>query len=437
MFSELERISNRGARSLTASLVLGSAIAFTGAVIMGVTGQKNETAYKIAVYSSLLGMGAGALVGASVSPKARTMPTSAPDSNSKIWRDWRNFVVARKVKESEEITSFYLQPQDGAELPDFLPGQFLTIKLDIPGQAKPVIRTYSLSDYNPPFRQYRLSIKKEPAPPGLDVMPGLASNFLHDNVNEGSIISAKPPSGKFTLDVSSPLPVILVSNGVGITPMISMAKAIAKNNPKRLVWFFHGARDGSFHAFREEVKALSEQNPNLKIHYAYSRPRPEDEGHYNSTGYVDSELIGKTIGDLNGQYFLCGSPSFMDSIRAGLKNLGVADEQVFFEMFSKPKKSGSEIKAVEISQAEGTEVVFNQSGKTAIWPDDGDNILEFAEANGLNPSYSCRQGICGTCECAIVEGEVEYTETPTAEVKQGSVLICIAKPKGKSVVLEL
>jgi ferredoxin-NADP reductase len=360
------------------------------------------------------------------------------ETESTIWKDWRDFVVVRKVKESEEITSFYLQPADRGDIPTFQPGQFLTIKLEIPGQARSVIRTYSLSDYAEPHAYYRLSIKREPMPPGLDVMPGVASNFMHDQVPEGSVIPAKPPSGKFILDVQKSLPAVLISNGVGITPMISMAKAVTRLNPDRPLWFLHGARDASFHAFREEVSAIAAQNPNLTVHYAYSRPRAEDAGHHHSVGYVDTALIQSLVMQ-DAEYFLCGSPPFMEAIRAGLRAANVPESRVFFEMFTKASKSTSDRPLAEVNgnNIETAAIVFAQSNQTIAWSADADSLLEFAEANGLNPPYSCRQGICGTCECKLLEGEVEYQTTPTATVEDGSVLICIAKPKTANVVLDL
>jgi uncharacterized protein len=340
------------------------------------------------------------------------------------------------VKESGEITSFYLKPEDGDEIPSFQPGQFLTIKLEIPGQAKPVLRTYSLSDYPEPCDTYRLSIKREPAPRDLDVPPGLSSNFMHDRVQEGSIIPAKPPSGKFVLDVRKSIPAVLVSNGVGITPMIAMAKACSRLNPSRPIWFLHGARDGRYHAFRDEVLNLTEQNPNLQVHFAYSRPRPEDEGQFHSTGYVDTALI-QSLASQDAEFFLCGSPPFMNAIREGLQSWGVPDDRVYFESFMKartaPAASVSPLPALD----ERAEIVFAKSGRTLTWESEHDSILEFAEANDLNPDYSCRAGICGTCMCRILEGEVEYQEEPTAAIAEGSVLICISKPKTARVVLEL
>jgi ferredoxin-NADP reductase len=344
--------------------------------------------------------------------------------------------VIRKVKESEEITSFYLQPEDREFIPSFQPGQFLPIKLDIPEQPKPILRTYSLSDYPAPCDYYRLSIKRESAPAHLNVPPGVASNFMHEHINEGSVILAKPPTGNFILDLQKSLPAVLISNGVGITPMVSMAKAVTHLNRDRPLWFFHGARDGRFHAFRDEISQIAAQNPNLQIHFAYSRPRPEDRGQYHSEGYIDVDLLRSLITE-DAEYFLCGSPPFMDSIRQGLREHGIPDHRVYFEMFSKaPPTQSSQFVTVR-TVAGGAEVVFQQSGKTESWQDTADNLLEFAEDQGLNPPYSCRQGICGTCECRLLEGEVGYSAPPTAAIAEGSVLICIARPKTNRVVLDL
>ncbi len=446
MFESLGRIQNPLARSATAAFTVLSVTAIAASVTLGVTKAKDESAYKTALYFSLAGAGFGALFGLVYTKKGEQYNTiqasqekpSTQSIETTDWKDWRNFIVVRKVQESEEITSFYLQPEDKEDIPNFQPGQFLTIKLDIPGQTRPVIRTYSLSDYPEPCDYYRLSIKREPMPPGLDVMPGIASNFMHDHVHEGAVIPAKPPSGKFILDVNQTVPAVLVSNGVGITPMISMAKAATRLNPTRPMWFMHGARDGRFHAFRDEVEAIAEQNPHLTIHFAYSRPREDDTGHYHSTGYVDIDLIRSLVMQ-DAEYFLCGSPPFLESIREGLKNAGVPASRVFFEMFTKAGRTTAERPFVEAANHKlgETEIVFAQSNKTITWQVDADNLLEFAEANDLNPPYSCRQGICGTCQCQLLDGEVEYQTTPTAEIEAGSVLICISKPKTSRLVLDL
>jgi uncharacterized protein len=450
MLTSLGRIQNPWVRSLTAAITAGAVVTMAAAIALGVTSAKENTgkeniakedaAYRAALIAAFVGAGCGAVFGL-------VYPTKSNPPDRATWKDWRNFVVVRKVKESEEITSFYLRPEEGGDLPKFQPGQFLTIKLDIPGQPKPVIRTYSLSDYAEPCEFYRLSIKREPMPAGSNFMPGIASNFMHDRVQEGSIIPAKPPSGKFVLDLQKSLPAVLISNGVGITPMISMAKAATLINPQRSIWFVHGARDGQFHAFRDEVAAMAQQNPNLHVHFAYSRPQPEDTGHYHSTGYVDTDLIRSLVSQ-EAEYFLCGSPGFMQSLREGLKAAGVPDSQVFFEAFTKgiPTRisTGTEARITanpNVPSPNGSrdraEVVFAESGKTVAWRSEEGNLLDFAEANDLNPPYSCRQGICGTCMCQILEGEVDYQEPPVAAIDEGSVLICIAQPKTSRVVLAL
>ncbi|MCA1993144.1 MAG: oxidoreductase, partial [Coleofasciculus sp. S288] len=243
MLENIGRIKNPILRSAAAASIAFSIVTIVSGVTIGVANGKDQSAHRFGVYSSLLGTGCGALFGLifmgheSNEKSNRNRQATPTLSDSKTWKDWRNFAVVRKVKESEEITSFYLKPEDKGEIPNFQPGQFLTIKLNIPGQDKPVIRTYSLSDYPDPLDYYRLSIKREPAPKGLDVPPGVASNFMHDRIQEGSIIPAKPPNGKFVLDVNKSIPAVLISNGVGITPMLSMAKACTQLNPNRPIWF--------------------------------------------------------------------------------------------------------------------------------------------------------------------------------------------------------
>lgn len=457
MLNSLGKIKNPLVRSVTAA---STALAITTLIaVLAVhftTNPKNKAESKAAhqkgVYATLLAFIAGAGLGLVVQDKDRSSSTKPANKDqvdssvdSDTWRDWRDFRIIKKVSESNEITSFYFQPVDNGSLPDFQPGQFLTIKLDIPGQPRPVIRTYSLSDYADQG-YYRLSIKKEGSPKGLDVPPGIASNFMHDRMTEGSIIPCKPPSGKFFLEVDKSIPVVLISNGVGITPMIAMAKACAKQNPERHVWFIHGARNGEYHACREEVNAIANTSSNLHIHYRYSRPRPEDEGKYHSQGYADKQLLADTIipaikqnhdGSANAEYYLCGSPAFMDSLRTGLGELDVLENNIFFESFGGGKTKGKAQTKKNAEALDKAEVVFAQSNKTLTWtPADG-TLLEFAEANDLDPDYSCRQGVCMTCMCGLEEGEVEYTDSPASEPDEGSVLICISKPKTAKVVLDL
>jgi uncharacterized protein len=450
MLDKIRQISNPFLRAIYSGFVLSTLITIpvTGAIFL--INPKNESAHKLVVNTSL----ASALVGAGLGlfsgrkgSKSSESKAGRISAGGTEWEDWRKFIVFRKVNESSNIVSFYLKPSDQGYIPNFIPGQFLTIKLDIPNQSKPIIRTYSLSDYMATPSHYRLSIKRELSPPALSVPAGVASNFMHDHIQEGSEILAKPASGKFVLEATHSRPAVLVSNGVGITPMIAIAKAVSLLNPSRHIWFLHGARDGSLHAFRDEVNKLAASNPNLHVLYCYSQPKAEDAGHYHAQGYVDIALIRDVLapkirnlcGSLDVQYFLCGSSSFMDSLRGGLMEWGVPATEILFESFSKPIKSPTESLTAQpsVGMADASEIVFSKSGKTLYWdPNDG-SILDFAEENDIYPDYSCRAGVCGTCMCKIIEGEVTYDEPPTADVDRGSVLICISRPKTAKVVLDI
>ncbi len=447
MLEDIRQIANPLVRAITSGLFLSSLVTIPAAAVIYLVNFKNESAYKFIFYASIASATVGA-VGGLASGKSKSERSESPTVEARsgmAWKDWRKFVIDRKFKESDSITSFYLRPLDEGTIPNFIPGQFLTIQLDIPEQSKPVIRTYSLSDYIQSGSYYRLSIKREPAPPDSIAPAGIASNFMHDHVHEGSIISVKPPAGKFVLEVNSSQPAVLISNGVGITPMISMAKAVSLLNPQRHIWFLHGARDGNLHAFRDEVNAIAGSNPNLHIVYCYSRPNLTDQGNYQHKGYVDIDLIKNVVapemqnfyGSTDAEYFLCGSTSFMDSLQDGLREWGVSDNKVLFESFAKAKPKKAELAQSIIQEHDSIEIVFSKSGKTLDWsPVDG-TILEFAEANDIYPDHSCRVGVCGTCMCKISEGEVDYEETPTASVDRGSVLICISKPKTARVVLDI
>jgi ferredoxin len=181
---------------------------------------------------------------------------------------------------------------------------------------------------------------------------------------------------------------------------------------------------------------LAKMNPNLHLHYAYSKPRPKDQGNFHSTGYVDMTLIQSLV-KAEAEYFLCGSPAFMDSLRSGLMSANVPNDRIFFESFTKEKKASTKMETQTETIPEGIQVSFQRSHKAVAWKDDGVSLLELAENAGLSPDYSCRQGICGTCECRVIEGEVEYLQSPSATISQGSALICISKPKSSKLILDL
>ena len=355
----------------------------------------------------------------------------------------RTFVVDRKEPESETITSFYLSPEDRAPLPRFLPGQFLPLRLDIPGQYKPAVRTYSLSD-SPRRDYYRLTIKREPAPPDRpDLYPGVSSNYFHDEVGPGSKLLAKSPRGRFFLDPHGDTPVVLLSAGVGLTPLISMLNAIVDAGSDRPTWFMHGSRNSREHVMGAHVRGVAEEHGNIQVHIRYSRPLAKDTvgSDYDDQGYVDIELVKHLLPSKDFDFYLCGPVPFMKSLFEGLLAWGVSESRIHYEFFGPASalkeraKVATPKRAAAVSQCcEDIEVTFSKSGVSANWNPSFESILDLAEANGLSPDYSCRSGICHTCMCELEGGEVEYILEPLEPPDPGSVLICCSKPKTDAVV---
>lgn len=359
-------------------------------------------------------------------------PTPGPTG----WDGYRKFVVDRKVAESDTITSFYLVPEDGGTLPLYKPGQFLTIRLNIPGRYSPLTRTYTISD-RPNDDYYRLSVKRQP-PPNAEpaAPPGLSSNYLHDQVQPGAVLSVKAPRGGFWLDPEDSAPIVLVSAGVGLTPMISMLNAVVAAGSDRPVWFIHGTRNGREHAMREQMRRLAAEHANVHLHVRYSRPRPEDveEKNHHGVGRVTVDLLKELLPPAAYDFYLCGPTPFMKSLYNGLVNWGVAEDRIHYEFFG----PASELKAGKGKVAQnvagddsvtGCSVTFEQSGVTVAWDPGVDNILELAEAHGLRPAYNCRSGICHTCMCKLIAGEVSYVVQPADRPDPGCVLICCGTPK--------
>jgi uncharacterized protein len=443
MLDSIERVQNPRIRGAVAGGLVFTIVTLVSGIVISAT-DPNAKADRVALPSYAIGIVCGVLFGTiyakkTVESTATDDRDAAPADKDKLDRNWRNFVVDRQVKETEKVTSFYLKPEDKGSIPKFEAGQFITLKLNGPGQQEPVIRPYSLSDYADPIDYYRISINREEAPPGSDVPPGVASTFMHEKVHQGNAIAVQAPSGQFTLDNDKSTPVVLISMGIGLTPFVSIAKACSRINPHRPIWFLHGTTNGQTHVFRDEVLAIAKENANLHIHFRYSHPRSEDKDLYNSVGHIDTELV-KTLVGKDADFYLCGSPPFQESLQKGLKEWGVADDRISYESFyerSQALAQGRSSREATAKAVEQAEVTFAKSGKTLTWHNTDGTILEFAEANGLQQAYSCRQGICGTCMCKIQAGSIAYQTAPTAQIDPGSVLICISKSATPKVVLDV
>jgi nitric oxide dioxygenase len=235
------------------------------------------------------------------------------------WRGERTMRILRKVHESDIITSFYLVPADGAPLAPFLPGQYLTLVLNIGGET--LRRNYSLSDA-PRQPWYRISVKREQG--------GTVSNWLHDHVEAGAVLQIQPPAGDFTLDAQARRPLLLVTGGVGITPAMAMLEAAAASG--RPIHFIHAARHGGTHAFRERVDQLAQAHDNVKAVYIYDEPRAGDRPH--AVGRIDRELLAREMpADRDVDLYLLGPKPFMQAIYAHGLALGVPAAQLRYEFF--------------------------------------------------------------------------------------------------------
>jgi uncharacterized protein len=350
-----------------------------------------------------------------------------------LWNGYRKFKVVKKISECADVYSFHLAPHDGKPLPAFKPGQYLTFQLKVPGQSKPVIRCYSLSDgpNHPDF--YRVTIKRALPPPDQPSHgPGVASSFFCDCIKPGDILDVKAPSGNFHLDMSKETGIVLISAGVGVTPMLCMLNAVLANRSQREVWFFFGVRNQSDHIQKEYLESIAAKHDNVHLHVCYSRPGPEDRlgKDYHHAERVSVDLFKKLLPSNNYEYFLCGPGAFMKSITDGLSEWGVPDENVAFEAFGPAtvvRKAAAPVGASVGAAA--IEVSFSRSGKVCQWNPQFSSLLDLADANGIKIDCGCRAGNCGTCLVAIKSGKVEYVAGHGAPSEDGSCLTCICKPQ--------
>ncbi|SET63558.1 nitric oxide dioxygenase [Oceanobacillus limi] len=246
------------------------------------------------------------------------------------WDGFKSFVVDRKVVESEVITSFYLKPEDKQMLPSFEAGQYISVKLEIEEEKFTHIRQYSLSDAAGKD-YYRISVKRET---GNETPDGIVSNYLHEKMNEGDTIQVSAPAGDFYLDTGKDTPLVLLSGGVGLTPMMSMLNTVVDLQPERPVTFIHATGNGRVHALRDEVKRVAEKG-NVNVVFFYDSPTEEDRETqaFDIEGFVTKEWLRENVPHNDTSFYFCGPVPFMKSVNASLKSLGVTDKNIHFEFF--------------------------------------------------------------------------------------------------------
>lgn len=416
---------------LIGTLILGQVVGF---VVWGLSRQR-------ARYRALERQGAdvGALdpsAGTAADQTFDALPIPAlTDAPTPAWPDYQDFVVQRRVIEDGNaiVCSFYLVPADGAPLPLYRPGQYLTFKLDVPDPAgsttKQVVRCYSLSDRSR-ATHYRVSIKRVPAPPGKpDVPPGIVSNHFHDRIQEGARLSVRAPSGHFHLNEDGELPIVLIAGGIGITPLLSILNTLAHWADPREVWLFYGVRNRGEHIMKEHLESLRDTYPGFHLEVCYGDPSEEDVHgvDYQHRGWLDIRLLQRTLHFGRYEFYVCGPPPMMEVLVPALEASGVAPEDIHYEAFG-PASLNKRRAPAPTAVSAPVVVRFSQSGKTVQWNPAAESLLELAEDQGIRVDSGCRAGSCGTCQTAIESGKVSYQQTPDADVKPGHCLLCIATP---------
>jgi ferredoxin-NADP reductase/MOSC domain-containing protein YiiM len=372
------------------------------------------------------GPGSGGNVGLNVEGGA-----SAP-----AWEGFRPMRIVDVVHETATVASIRLAAEDGTPLPAALPGQFITMRLALGAGQPAVSRSYSLSG-EPGSPQYRVSVKREPL--------GLVSAHVHAHLRAGGSVEVAAPRGRFTLDAGTG-PALLLSAGIGVTPVLAMLHALVHAGSSREVWWLHGARNGAEHPFAAEIRGLLARLPNAHARVCYSAPLATDRAgrDFDSQGRLSAAFLQTLPLPLDGHAYICGPDAFMAEVRAALTRLGLDDARVHAELFGAgPAQTPGIAAAAAVpphapagAPGQGPEVTFARSGLTVRWRKDLASLLELAEACDVPTRWSCRTGICHTCEVGLVAGDVSYDPPPVDLPVGGNVLVCCSAP-GDDVVLDL
>jgi ferredoxin-NADP reductase/MOSC domain-containing protein YiiM len=353
------------------------------------------------------------------------------------WPGLRELRVVARVAESAEVVSLRLASVDGAPLPAALPGQYLTVRLGLGQDRPPLTRNYSLSG-RPGGPEYRISVKREPQ--------GVASGHIHARLHAGATVMAAAPRGAFTLSPGD-RPVLLISAGIGATPLLAMLHALTGTGAAREVWWLHGARNGREHSFRTEVAQLLARLPNVHSRICYSAPLPTDRigRDYTDRGRLSADFVTRLGPPRDADAYVCGPASFMTDIQAGLTTCGFDAGRVHSETFGPGPSLTPGIAPTDrrrphppagVSDGTGPAVSFSRSGLTVSWRPADSSLLDLAEACDVPARWSCRTGVCHSCETALLSGAVSYEPEPIDRPAGGNVLICCAAP-AEDVVLDL
>ena len=372
-----------------------------------------------ASFQAMLDQGAEGAAG-----NAGLAATSPPPA----WPGFRSLAVSRIDRESDSVVSIHLADPQGASVPGALPGQYLTLRLQTEPGARPLLRNYSLSG-RPGADRYRISVKRE--------QYGAASGYLHTGLHVGEQLDAAAPRGAFILKPGDS-PVLLISAGVGATPVLAMLHALAADRSEREIYWLHGARSGSDQSFAAESRTLLDALPNAHRHICFSRPGPDDvEGDdYQTAGRLSAAVLAALEVPASADAYVCGPAAFMQEVSAALAGLGLAAPRIHTELFGAAPSQTPGIAAAPPRQphqpagqpGSGPLIAFARSDLAVSWNPDYASLLELAEACDVPVRWSCRTGVCHSCETAVVSGSLAYAPDPVDAPAADSALICCAQP---------
>jgi ferredoxin-NADP reductase/MOSC domain-containing protein YiiM len=362
-------------------------------------------------------------------------PGLANEEQAPAWPGFRQMRVANIHKESDSVTSFVVAPIDGQPIPDFQAGQFVVLRLLVDPGKPPVLRSYSLSGL-PAADHFRISVKSE--------LNGIGSSFLCTRAREGDVLDVSAPRGNFTLSPGQG-PVVLLSAGVGATPVMSMLHSLAAEKSQREIWWIYGARNRVEHPFAEESRSLLGQLSRGRGYIVYSRPAATDKvgADFDAPGHIDTALVEKIGVSQSSDFYLCGPSSFLQNMLDGLRTWGVLAGNVHTEIFGSLEAITPGMAKIDHTPhlpqgplGSGPPVSFARSGITAAWDRKFASLLELAEACDVPVRWSCRTGVCHTCMTGLIGGSIIYAPEPLERPAPGNVLVCCSQPNA-GVTLDL
>jgi ferredoxin-NADP reductase/MOSC domain-containing protein YiiM len=344
------------------------------------------------------------------------------------WLGFRAVRVSAVNQETKTVVSLFLASEDGKPLARALPGQFVVLRIRTEPDSQPLLRSYSLSDA-PSADHYRVSVKAE--------LHGAVSSYLKQEVRTGDLLDVSAPRGNFILHQDND-PVVLLSAGIGATPVLAMLHALASAGATRPIWWLFGARNREDHPFAAEARGLLNVLPSAKSYIKYSQPGSEDRlgSDFDAAGRLTIADIASLGIPGSAHFYLCGPPMFMDDLSSGLRTNGVPASRIHSEVFGSlppitPGIKGGSSRMPHLPPAttdQGPKVAFARSGLTVSWASRYQSLLELAEACDVPARWACRTGVCHTCETGLISGSVSYQPEPIEPAADGNVLLCCSRP---------